>query len=129
MISLLSLNYENIKKVTITKMNNLKFKIKENQLIIDDDVFNINEILIGEIVKDKEFIPNYSIKLTFKDEVVDKWIILVNYSSKNKSEILYNFESLLTAIKNNNPNFTLYNNKYFLNLDIIDDINIDQKLF
>ena len=109
-------------------MKELDFKIKDNYLAIGDDCFNLNEILMGEIVKCKEQNSGYAIKLTFKDDFVNKWIILVEYSTKNKEEILYNFHKLLKALNDNNPNFKLYSNKYFLNLGNVDYFYIQKNL-
>ena len=109
-------------------MKELDFKIKDNYLAIGDDCFNLNEILMGEIVKCKEQNSGYAIKFTFKDDFVNKWIILVEYSTKNKEEILYNFHKLLKTLNDNNPNFKLYGNKYFLNLGNVDYFYIQKNL-
>lgn len=109
-------------------MKELDFEIKDNYLTIGDDCFNLNEILIGEIVKCKEQNSGYAIKLTFKDDFVNKWIILVDYSTNNKEEILYNFNKLLKALNENNPNFKLYGNKYFLNFENVDYFYIQKNL-
>ena len=112
----------------MVKANSLNFKINNNLLIIDDDKFDLNELLIGEIVRVEDYNQNYSIKLTLKDDFVDKWAILVDYNTNNKTEILYNFKRLISALQNENPNCVLYNNKYFLNLENIEDISVQQKM-
>ena len=109
-------------------MKELDFKIKDKYLTIGDDCFDINDILIGEIVKSKDKNKGYAIKLTFKDDFVDKWIILVDYATNNKEEILYNFNKLLKALNNNNPNFKLYGNKYFLNFGNVDYFYVQKNL-
>ena len=109
-------------------MEKFNFEIKDNNLTIGEDVFDLNEILIGEIIKLKDHNSEYSIKLTFKDDFVNKWIILEDYYTNNKAEIIYHFNNLATAINKNNPKFTLYNYKYFLNLENIDEINIQKNL-
>lgn len=109
-------------------MEKFNFEINNNKLNIGEDVFNLNEILYVEIIKFKEQKSDYAIKLTFKDDFVNKWIILEDCCTNNKEEIIYNFNNLVTAIKNNNPNFKLYNNKYFLNLDNIEDVYSQKNL-
>lgn len=112
----------------MVKTNSLNFKINNNLLIIDDDKFDLNELLIGEIVRVEDYNQNYSIKLTLKDEFVDKWIILIDYNTNDKTEILHHFKRLTSALQNENPNYMLYNNKYFLNLENIDDVSVQQKM-
>ncbi|MBR1987616.1 MAG: hypothetical protein IKA36_01120 [Clostridia bacterium] len=111
----------------MAKTNSLNFKINNNTLFINDDRFDLNELLIGEIVRVEDYNENYSIKLTLKDDFVDKWAILVDYNTNDKTEILYNFKRLISALQNENPNYVLYNNKYFLNLENIEDISVQQK--
>ena len=77
----------------MAKTNSLNFKINNNTLFINDDRFDLNELLIGEIVRVEDYNENYSIKLTLKDDFVDKWAILVDYNTNDKTEILYNFKS------------------------------------
>lgn len=109
-------------------MEKFNFEINNNKLNIGEDVFNLNEILYVEIIKFKQQNSDYAIRFNFRDDFIYTWQILVDYATSNKAEILYNFSKLLTALQDNNPNFKLYNNKYILNLDNIDDVYIKKNI-